>query len=396
MRAFEERVFAAFVEDGRLLRLPAQRKKRLVILRWLADQFRPAERYPEATINDILRRQQGGVPDPGPPGRGPRGGSPPSGLSGRPLLDNSLDERLFVGRDRLLEHALRTLRQGVNVLLVGSRGAGKTSTLHRVAHLLRRRQALTVLIDGRSADGASDLLGLLAWRLGVTELTQPTPGDTARLLALLEAMERRLRSREKRELVVLLDELARPEDAHRLFGRLRDDLWRLPVTWAVAADETDLGSYLQPPADAFFAQVLTLEPLDAGSSMALLQGRAPELDPTTAELLAVQAAGNPRALIRLAQQVLVDRVSPAQVAGARERQSDLLRRLGEPARRLYDEVVASGAVSMSEPGLLRRLGWSRPRAQQVITTLLAAGLVEVAQEPASRGRPRKLYRAPAP
>ena len=56
MRAFEERVFAAFVEDGRLLRLPAQRKKRLVILRWLADQFRPAERYPEATINDILRR----------------------------------------------------------------------------------------------------------------------------------------------------------------------------------------------------------------------------------------------------------------------------------------------------------------------------------------------------
>lgn len=53
---FEERVFATFVEDGRLLRLPARRKKRLVILRWLADQFRPAERYPEATVNDILRR----------------------------------------------------------------------------------------------------------------------------------------------------------------------------------------------------------------------------------------------------------------------------------------------------------------------------------------------------
>ena len=282
------------------------------------------------------------------------------------------------------------------MLLVGSRGSGKTSTLHRVAHLLRRRQALTVLIDGRSADHVSDLLGLLAWRLGVTELTQPTPGETARLLALLEAVERRLRAREKRELVVLLDEVGSPEQAHRLFGRLRDDLWRLPVTWAVAADESDLGSYLQPPADAFFGQVLTLDPLDADSSMALLQGRAPELDRTTAELLAVQAAGNPRALIRLAQQVLVDQVSPAQVAGARERQSDLLRRLGEPARRLYDEVVASGAVSMSEPGLLRRLGWSRPRAQQVITTLLAAGLVEVAQEPASRGRPRKLYRAPAP
>lgn len=317
-------------------------------------------------------------------------------LGGRPLLDNSLDEQLFVGRDRLLGQAMRTLRQGVNVLLVGARGSGKTSTLHRLAHLLRRREALTVLIDGRSADRASDLLGLLAWRLGVTELTQPTLGETARLLALLEAMERRLRALEKGEVVVLLDELASPEEAHRLFGRLRDDLWRLPVTWAVAADETDLGSYLQPPADAFFAQVLNLEPLDTDSSTALLQRRAPELEEATASLLAVQAAGNPRALIRLAQQVLVDQVSAAQVVGARERRSDLLRKLGEPARRLYDEVVASGAVSMSEPGLLRRLGWSRPRAQQVITTLLAAGLVEVAQEPASRGRPRKLYRAPAP
>jgi hypothetical protein len=53
---FEERVLATFVEDGRLNRLPARRKKRLVVLRWLADQSRPAERYPEATINDVLSR----------------------------------------------------------------------------------------------------------------------------------------------------------------------------------------------------------------------------------------------------------------------------------------------------------------------------------------------------
>jgi predicted transcriptional regulator len=42
------------------------------------------------------------------------------------------------------------------------------------------------------------------------------------------------------------------------------------------------------------------------------------------------------------------------------------------------------------------MGWSRPRAQQVITTLLSAGLVEAALEPASRGRPRKVYRAVPP
>ncbi|MGH7911657.1 MAG: DUF2087 domain-containing protein [Candidatus Dormibacteraceae bacterium] len=53
--AFEERVRQIFIERGRL-RLPAKRKKRLVVLRWAADLFRPAERYPERVVNDVLGR----------------------------------------------------------------------------------------------------------------------------------------------------------------------------------------------------------------------------------------------------------------------------------------------------------------------------------------------------
>jgi len=317
-------------------------------------------------------------------------------LNGRPLLDNALDGQLFVGREDLTEHALRAVRQGVNVLLLGPRGSGKTSTLHRLAHLVRQRSVLTVLIDGRAAEDTVDLLGLLAWRLGVTELTRRAQGETERLLALIESVDERLRAIGKGTVVALIDELACPEEAHRLFGRLRDDLWRLPITWVVSADETDRAAYLKPPADAFFARVLALEPLDEPASHALLQQRAPELDEGTTAVLVLQGGGNPRALIRLAQQVLLDGVDPAQLLGATLRQAQALQQVGEPARRLYDEVVASGAVSMSEPGLLRRLGWTRPRAQQVITTLLSAGLVEAAIEPASRGRPRKVYRALPP
>src|SRR4030081_2465595 len=44
------------MEGGRLKQIPGRRKKRLVILRWLADHFRPAERYTEAQVNDILLR----------------------------------------------------------------------------------------------------------------------------------------------------------------------------------------------------------------------------------------------------------------------------------------------------------------------------------------------------
>jgi hypothetical protein len=53
---WEERVLATFLVDGRLTNVPAKRKKRMVVLRWLADHFRPAERYPEAQVNEILRR----------------------------------------------------------------------------------------------------------------------------------------------------------------------------------------------------------------------------------------------------------------------------------------------------------------------------------------------------
>jgi hypothetical protein len=53
---WEERVFAIFMDGGRLKQVPARRKKRLVILKWLADHFRPAERYTEAQVNEILLR----------------------------------------------------------------------------------------------------------------------------------------------------------------------------------------------------------------------------------------------------------------------------------------------------------------------------------------------------
>jgi hypothetical protein len=53
---WEERVLANFMEAGRLKQIPARSKKRRVVLLWLAEHFLPAERYPEAQVNDILRR----------------------------------------------------------------------------------------------------------------------------------------------------------------------------------------------------------------------------------------------------------------------------------------------------------------------------------------------------
>jgi len=48
-------------------------------------------------------------------------------LSGRPLLDNLQDHRLFVGRDDALGKLHRSLRSGWNCLVFGEPGSGKTS-----------------------------------------------------------------------------------------------------------------------------------------------------------------------------------------------------------------------------------------------------------------------------
>jgi len=42
--------------DGRLISIPAKNRKRRVILAWLAEHFRPAQRYPESTVNEVLGR----------------------------------------------------------------------------------------------------------------------------------------------------------------------------------------------------------------------------------------------------------------------------------------------------------------------------------------------------
>jgi energy-coupling factor transporter ATP-binding protein EcfA2 len=315
-------------------------------------------------------------------------------LSGRPLLDNPRDETLFVGRDRLIGQALRAVRQGVNVLLVGPRGSGKTSTLHRLAHRLRERQRPAALVDGRAATNPGELLQVIRWRLGGARYAAPlaAEGETEMLLMLIHSIEEQTRGSKGDGPVVLLDEAPDAEAAHRLFGRLRDEIWRLPLAWVVAADATDRAAHLKPPADAFFSRVLCLDPLEPEACRRLLEARAPELGAPAIQLLAERAGGNPRALVQMAQEVLLGERTAEEVASGEERMAAIVEELGEAARRLFGELSANGGLSVSDPALLRRLGWSRPRAQQVIGRLEAAGLVEAAVEPAARGRPRKLYR----
>ena len=55
---WDERVLANFTdEQGRLKGIPASRRKRWVILKWLTEQFDEARRYPEAEVNALIQRR---------------------------------------------------------------------------------------------------------------------------------------------------------------------------------------------------------------------------------------------------------------------------------------------------------------------------------------------------
>jgi DNA-binding transcriptional ArsR family regulator len=54
--AWERKVLRDYFTDGRLIEIPASRKKRLVILQWLAAQFALDRSYSEAEVNEVLQR----------------------------------------------------------------------------------------------------------------------------------------------------------------------------------------------------------------------------------------------------------------------------------------------------------------------------------------------------
>ena len=54
--AWERKILRDFFDGARLKEIPAQEKKRMVIVRWLAEQFAWGRTYTEAEVNQIIAR----------------------------------------------------------------------------------------------------------------------------------------------------------------------------------------------------------------------------------------------------------------------------------------------------------------------------------------------------
>jgi hypothetical protein len=312
-------------------------------------------------------------------------------ISGRPLLDTNPDRELFAGREEELARLLEWVRQGRNVVVIGERGSGKTTLLRGMAFDLRRTHPRTppAIVEGPLVSGARELLELTLRRLDLRLPPPPTNAEPSAEAVELQDLIRALREAgPRRRRVIVVDEPP-PAAAQTLFGRLRDELWQLPLTWVVAAADADAGAYLDPPADAFFDAVLRLGPLSRDGQRHLLEARAGERGRRIAGRL---DEGNPRRLLALARTGLEGGTKLVDLAEARSRRNEQLAQLGRPASMLLAELESLGAASATDERLLSRLGWTRPRAVQVLRDLERRGLVTSSTARGGAGRPRKLYR----
>jgi len=321
-------------------------------------------------------------------------------ISGRPLLETSIDQPSYL--ERVVDMRVRNaIIHGLNALILGSAGSGKTSLLRHFHFEAMTADVPSVYIDGRSNKSVAELLDTVRVGLGVPALKPPMYAaisiigesyipDPERAIAHL---------REKipsgRRPLVFLD-CPDGSVARSLFGSLRDEIWQVPISWIVAADAAAEADFRRPPTDAFFDVVERLEEMTANDVIRLLELReVPDGDAwvIASSLIEMPVSKRmPRDVLNLARKVVIEggdvesEIKPYSVL------SERLSKVSGAAALLARELLDQSAVSASDPDLQRRMGWSRARLAQVFKELEATGLARSFQSSEGKaGRPKRMY-----
>jgi hypothetical protein len=311
----------------------------------------------------------------------------------RPLRAIAIDEPLRIDQEEDQLVLERSVQRGFNVLLAAEPGGGASSLLNFTTASLEDRGVEVARMSAVRSEDATDLLQTIARELPMADSqAMEVPKGSDRLEAAYQLLARRSAAISVPTVVVVDDMGGRL--GHSLFGRLRDELWGLNLTWIVSAHTQEEATLRIPPADAFFDTVHHLRSLSPEEIGGLLRRRDPQhvLDSRVRSEIAKRCQGNPARALQLAREAEAT-ADPMRIFIDAPLLEQISSRLGEPAARLADELARTGPGSPSDPELLRRLNWSRPRAYQVFQQLERAGFVIPSSQRTGRpGRPRKIYR----
>src|SRR4051812_14880313 len=227
----------------------------------------------------------------------------------RPLLDTTVDADLFVGRDAELQRLLRAVDLDLNAAVTGAHGLGRTSLLRRLMWCLRQRESgvEVLLLSTADVEDAAAFLLRLYRRLAGDEAAAVARLARLDVHGLLERISQATAGRPSRT-VVVLDDLS-VSVGRAVFGGLRDEIWRLELTWVVGVEDEARDALLSAPVDVFFEVIVPLPPLSAKEAVALVQHRVGEKSPLNkSEItdLVRLGEGHPRRLVDLVRAVLLD------------------------------------------------------------------------------------------
>lgn len=300
-------------------------------------------------------------------------------------------ERLFVGRENKLSRLTAAVRAGVNSLVICQRGHGLTSTLYALARMLDAEERPVAFVDGRPIESSVDLLRSAGLALPTSRAYSIPLGHHDAIESAIGHLTNRAEAvGSDTPPVIIIDGLNSRDVCSELFGRWRDSLWAIPVTWVVGLESRTAAAALDGPAESFWDLRVVLGPLRTEQIAELLRRRAAGvLDEHAVSVIAEHAGGSPREALRLAADWVTEddpkeSLTPLEVAAAQ---------VGRSGTMLLAELQTSGPASASDEELQRRMGWGRARLSQVLRDLERAGLVTALEGPANGvgGRPRRLY-----
>lgn len=322
-------------------------------------------------------------------------------LSQRPLSSSEADHQLFVDRSNELGRASRSLQLGLNIYISGPPGSGRTSFLHQIqrdkkeAHYVRLNDFESLedkLVEIERVVQGGGALHRIKRESVIPAIEFPVRTRRVRIAAdplvnLREATE--LEAGQSR-LLLLVDDLD-AEGRKQLFGRLRDELWELPIQWVVSGTD----SCLEAPVDAFFESVIELGHLEQETLREMLYRRASSgtaeeqavLRDIADSVSATVGPCTPRRALSVARDIFLS--DDAMGASHRLEEMQLARsKLSESATRVLDGLLIHGPTHAGDEQLLAEVEVTRSRVVQVLAELEASGLVT-----AQRVGRRKVYSA---
>ncbi len=316
-----------------------------------------------------------------------------------PLLDRDRDSSLFVAPDGY-DRVSWAVGEGLNTLILGGRGQGKTSALRQLALWLRRNRpdrsaTFLDLAAARSLDAALRLLvSAAAEALGqLLEFAPPLPrpNETEAERGVRVSLDRLATFA---PCTFFLDNVHAGEVGFPMFGVMRDRLWETPHHWVLSGDLWDRRWLLRPPADAFWEEVVDLR-YSTESARRLIERRLGG-SPAWIGPLVDSVGPNPRRLLRATLAATRGDAQPEAVIGSWETWNDRVAQLDPRASALIAELSSRGPVSASDSDLLSSLGWARTSLLGSLDLLEREGFVESWSEPAGTGRPRRLFATTEP